>query len=154
MSDLRREFLVYPAYDKRSEDKGQHCVDMLWLVRGELGVVQFRLFTGWSANVIGSPDLGWSELSATSTYMSDYSPERVWPPMPADIGYHSPTPMYEGQQPMDKCEWLPQGFCYYDGSSLNAERYFAILVHQGGEALWMALEEYYVERFIPVGELN
>jgi hypothetical protein len=146
MSELQRELIVYPAYDRRSEGYGQHCVDMLWLVKGELGVIQFRLFTGWSAAVIGKPDLDWSDLHATLPRMYETT-EKVWPPMPADIGYHSPVPKYEGQEPMGKCDLLPQGFCYYDGSGLNADRYFSILVHEGGEALWKALEQYYAELF-------
>lgn len=141
VADLTHEFFIYPAYDKRPE-YGQHCVDMLWLVKGPLGVVQFRLFTGWYPDIIGKPDLPWQELSANKKRYAD----RLDMPMPADIGYHSPKPMYEGQSDME-CSLLPGGHCYYDGSSLNADRYFAILVHEGGEALWKALDAYYHERF-------
>jgi hypothetical protein len=143
-NDLTHEILFYPAYDHRDKDKGQHCVDILWLVRGPLGVIQFRLFTGWSARVIGKPDLEWQALSLSRARYSDA--DAVWPPMPADIGYHSPRPMYEDQSLMD-CDLLPEGKCYYDGSTLNADRYFAIFIHEGGEALWKALDEYYHERF-------
>jgi len=146
MPDLTREFIVHPAYDKRPK-YGQHCVDMLWLLNGPLGVVQFRLFTGWGIQVIGQPTLGWKELSMSRPrYHSVEEHEAISAPMPADIGYHSPKPMYEGQTAMD-CNLIPGGKCYYDGSTLHANRYFAILVHEGGEALWKALEEYYHERF-------
>lgn len=143
MTDLTREFTVYPAYDKRRSNHGQHCVDMLWLVKGPLGAVQFRLYTGWYPDVIGKPTENWQELHASRKHHAD--PLNV--PMPVDIGYHSPKPMYEGQSQMEHCDLLPEGKCYYDGSSLNADRYFAILVHEGGDALWKALEEYYHERF-------
>lgn len=138
---LERVFQVDPAYDKRPE-YGQHCVDMRWYVKGPLGVVQFVLYTGWYADVIGKPDLGWQALATSKKRHADL----LDVPMPADVGYHSPKPMYEGQSPMGDCELLGRP-CYYDGSSLNAGRYFAILVHEGGEALWKALEEYYHERF-------
>jgi hypothetical protein len=146
VADLTRDIVIYPAYDKRPQ-YSQHCVDMVWMLKGPLGIVQFRLFTGWSVRVIGLPTLDWQELSMSRPrYHSPEEHEAVSAPMPADIGYHSPKPMYEDQTSM-KCELLPQGQCYYDGSTLNADRYFAILVHEGGEALWKALEEYYHERF-------
>lgn len=45
--------------------------------------------------------------------------------VPMDLGYHSPAPMYEGHEQLSAtCEWLPGGVCYYDGSSLNAQRPF------------------------------
>lgn len=35
------------------------------------------------------------------------------------IEVHSPTPSYEGQEPMpDHCQWVKGGVCYTDGSSL------------------------------------
>lgn len=49
------------------------------------------------------------------------------------------------------CEYLNGKPCYYDGSSLNAEKYMDILISQGDEALWEALEKYYCETF---GELK
>lgn len=68
-------------------------------------------------------------------------------PQPADLGYHSPVPMYEGQTKRDDCQYLPGGTCYYDGSSLAAESVFNILVEQGSEGVWKHLEEVYNDRF-------
>lgn len=98
-------------------------------------------------------------------------------PMPADIGYHSPKPMYEDQEPMGSkkavytpreptednpmtqniefvdtgtftpCPYLDGRPCYYDGSTLNAERYYEILLREGSEGLWKALDAYYRETF-------
>jgi hypothetical protein len=98
------------------------------LVKGERGVIQFVLFTGW--------------LPAPEEFQ-----ENVNPPLPADIGYHSPMPMYEGQNPMSgKCDVLG-GVCYYDGSSLNARQPFLVLCNSGGEALWKYLEDTYRSKF-------
>lgn len=43
---------------------------------------------------------------------------------------------------MDCC-YLEQGFCFYDGSGLNAEPVMAALFTGGDEAVWSALEDYY-----------
>ena len=112
MSDVKREFEITAAYDKRPK-YGQHCVDMTFYVKGPKGTVQFKLFTGWYPRIIPTPDTLWQELCAPLQV------EEHENPLPADLGYHSPVPMYEGQQLYD-CTLLPEGKCYYDGSGLNA----------------------------------
>jgi hypothetical protein len=111
---------------------------MLFYVIGKCGVIQFMLMTGWSKGCIPPPDTPWQKMRVID--------EECGKPMPADLGYHSPVPMYEGQTKVDSCEFMPDG-CYYDGSSLNADRIFSILVHEGGDAVWAALEQEYHERF-------
>jgi hypothetical protein len=94
-------------------------------------------------------------------------------PMAADIGYHSPEPMYEGQQPIchilrepkfDKttgkitpaiygdpviCPYVDNDIpCYYDGSTLNAEPIYQIFLKKGEEALWRELEKRYEIQFV------
>ena len=72
-------------------------------------------------------------------------------PLPADLGFHSPKPVYKGQRrSSNECQYLDGKPCYYDGSGLNAKRVFGILVKKGGEAVWKELEDYYKETF---GEL-
>jgi len=66
---------------------------------------------------------------------------RAW-----DIGYHSLTPMYEGQTSMAKCK-VTDGDCYYDGSSLQADEYLEILIKEGTDGLWSALEKRFVQTF-------
>jgi hypothetical protein len=99
-------------------------------------------------------------------------------PMPADLGYHSPKPMYEGQPPMGAekfdfenkevlkgatgeiaiptrvqtgtftpCELLDGGPCYYDGSTLNAEPVFEVLLREGSAGVWRELREFYLQTF-------
>lgn len=109
-------------------DGGNHgiaCVHLLFLVRNELGAIQFTLLTGWY------PD--W---------------RKGHPPLPSDLGYHSPLPKYEGQEPASgKCPWLNDKPCYYDGSTLNAEEPFNILITEGESALWKFLEKYHKDTF-------
>lgn len=74
--------------------------DRLWSLTGAEGVVQFRF--GQMA-----PDgNGWI----------------AW-----DLGYHSPTQRFDGQQPIaQECADVPwEGPCYYDGTSLGAKEVLA-----------------------------
>lgn len=53
-----------------------------------------------------------------------------------DLGYHAPSPQYDGQDRMDACHLLPDGHCYYDGSGLNADEQFAARVLTAGPERW------------------
>ena len=140
MEGLTRETVITAAYDKRPK-YGQHCVTMTFYIKGDKGVVQFVLYTGWYPRLIPTPDKPWQELTRTLKL------EEHDHPLPADLGYHSPVPRYEGQSQMDNCKLLPEGKCYYGGSSLNAYRIFSIMVHEGGDKMWEALEEEYLNIF-------
>lgn len=142
--ELRRDFQVRPAYDKRAEGYGQGCAEMTWYVIGPKGAIQFNLLTGWYPHIIKKTTFDdwsdWAELRVRD-------PEPHDKPMPADLGYHSYTPMYEGQDLMTGECHLLKAPCYYDGSGLNANKPFSILVHEGGDRLWEFLEGYYYETF-------
>lgn len=76
-------------------------------------------------------------------------------PIPADLGYHSPKPVYEGQTPIsDSCEYLNDKPCYYDGSGLNAKKVFNTLLEFGSEGVWSYLEDYYKETFLDEREME
>jgi hypothetical protein len=66
-------------------------------------------------------------------------------PMAADLGIHSPEPLYEGQE-KSWCDIVPPE-CYYSGSGLAAESPFEVLMEQGLDALFTFLEAYYYETF-------
>ena len=141
---MKREIRFFPAFDKRHKDPnknyGIHGVNLLFLLKGEKGVIQFLIYTNW-------------QLPHVQAEFDAKIPNARFPylhhrPMAADIGYHSPIPMYEGQNVMaEKCEHLDGKPCYYDGSSLRAEEFFNILRKEGDTGLWKALEEEYKHRF-------
>jgi len=149
MGKFRREIVWTPAYDKRDPNPGKsygiHGVTMTWYLHGSYGVMQFVVYTGWHLKHVDK------ELKCEST-RSGY-PYCARKPMAADIGYHSPVPRYEGQDPMsDICEVLG-GVCYYDGSSLAAEEIFNTLIEKGEEATWKRIEDRYTSTFeVPEGE--
>ena len=120
-----------------------------------------------------------------------------WQPCPADLGYHSRVPMYEGHTAIGSvkyntkqsvelyeglikenllesmseeeklnilipertetgtftpCDYLDGAPCYYDGSGLNADRIYKILLTEGSDGVWRELEEYYEEIFKDIAE--
>jgi len=123
-----------PAFDKRRETPncGIHCVEMRFVLKGPKGAVQFLLYTDWQLPHI------LKEFKARNFHIGV---------MPADLGYHSPTPMYDDQRPMEDCEYLDGRPCYYDGSTLNAERAYKVLAEEGEEGLWGFLSGYYESTF-------
>ncbi len=129
---LRREVKFTPAYDKRSADPkknyGIHCVDLWMYLHGPKGTVQFMVFTGWDLPHV----------------QREHGPRE---PNPADLGYHSHEPMYEGQEPMHSDCHVLGGKCYYDGSGLSAEPVFEVLLREGSDGVWCELERYYDEVF-------
>lgn len=136
---LKREIAFTPAFDKRHSDPkknyGIHGVEMRWYVRGPKGTIQFVVMTGWDLPAVRAERKGNHRTCDLF-------------PMPSDLGYHSPRPMYEDQSPMnDKCEMVEGGVCYYDGSSLGAESVFDLLVKEGHESVWRRLEQEYRKRF-------
>ncbi len=130
------------AFDRRHPDPaknyGMHGVETRFYAIGEGRTVQLVIYTNWMLSDVESDGDGYPFR------------RRGWhdgilcQPMPADLGYHSAVPMYEGQDKMDKCEFIPGG-CYYDGSGLNAYKPTQILVREGGDALWAFLDNYWRE---------
>jgi len=140
---LVHEIVFYPAYDKRNVDPnknyGIHGVDMRWYVKGKKGAVQFVIYTNWYLPEVAK------ELEIKQNRMSTLY-YNFFKPMPADLGYHSPVPHYKDQSCKEDCEVIGKP-CYYDGSTLNAEPVFDILLQEGSEAVWKYLDEYYYEVF-------
>ena len=124
------------AYDKRDPDPnknyGIHGVTIRFVYKGEKGATQFVLYTNWHLPHVTE------ELRNKERFLLE--------PLPADLGYHSPTPQYEGQTQMD-CDLLEGGVCYYDGSSLQADRVYKRLLEDGEDGVWAELEEEYKYRF-------
>lgn len=129
-----------PAFDRRnpnpSKNYGIHGVTLQFFLKGPKGTIQFVVFTNWQLPHV--------EKEHDARCDGSYCFRK---PMAADIGYHSPVPLYEGQEPItDKCEWTG-GVCYYDGSTLCAEPIFERLLREGDDGVWAALEEWYHSRF-------
>lgn len=136
---FERLWYMTPAYDKRnpvpSKNYGIHGVELRMVLKGPLGATQFLLFTNWQLPHVTEEHMarfGGDPSMAKSLYL----------PLPADLGYHWNTPRYEDQTKRE-CEYTASGFCYYDGSGLNAERVYEALLRKGSDGVWRELEDYY-----------
>lgn len=104
--------MTFEFYRKDFSDRGK-VYRITWYLRGPKGVVQLQGLV----------------LPASSSLRKIYADGDLIPVdggmlLPSDLGYHSPVPLYEGQEPIDDdCEVIG-GTCYYEGSSLPAQRPF------------------------------
>ena len=140
---MERKFLCHPAYDKRNPDPkknyGIHGVTMCFYVVGDKGAVSFVLFTNWYLPEV-QEEMDKNPLNPSISYFAHK-------PLPADLGYHSKTPMWEGQESMGECDFLDGAPCYYDGTSIGAADVFEILLRDGSDGIWKELEERYQLHF-------
>lgn len=128
-----------PAWDRRDpnpcKNYGIKSVTLRMTLVGPKGATYFTVYTGWYLPSVIDP-------------MSDERKGHVLQPCPCEVGYHSPTPQYEDQSVCrEHCEFLDGRPCYADSSALAADEMFAVLVAEGGDAVWAKLEENYREYF-------
>jgi hypothetical protein len=140
---MERIVTFEPAYDKRStipgKNYGIHGVEILFLLKGDRGAVQFRLYTNWQLPHV--------QAETAKQPLNRRDPHVFCRPRPTDLGYHSPVPRYEDQTMLtEDCQHIG-GPCYYDGSSLNAYPVFDRLLAEGDKGVWEALEAYYHSTF-------
>ena len=125
----------FGSKDCRPDSGGSHGVHGLqirFIVKGAEGAVQFLLYTDWMPQATGKFPRKWGGAYT----------------MPADLGWHSKTPRYDGQTVIDEhCEFCDGQPCYYDGSGLNATDAMYALVNGGDEGLWKFLSKYYSSVF-------
>lgn len=131
-----RKIEFSPAWDKRNPDPkknyGVHGMEMKFILKGEKGAVQFVIYTNWHLPHV------------SKEFEKDKNASLFLKPLPADVGYHSYVPQYEGQEKIsDNCPYLEGKPCYYDGSGLKAMTLFDLFVELGEEAMWSELEEFY-----------
>ena len=123
-----------PAYDKRPK-YGIHGMELRFVLKGPEGATQFVIYTNWL--------LKHNQKEADARMDREF-PHLVCHPLPADVGYHSPRPIYPEQTFVSKnCEYLDGQPCYYDGSSLQAETLYWQFVEHGEAVVWKELEERY-----------
>ncbi len=120
---MERETKVTPAWDSGTREKGRHCCDLLFILRGDKGVLLFEVYTGWY--------LGLGQNYASS---------------PSKVAYHGYQPVHGEDVPNWECELLGGKPCY-SGSCCCGREMFQVLVEGGTEGLWEEMEKLYVELF-------
>jgi len=134
-----------PGYDSGTRERGIGSMQIRFVLKGELGAVQILFGTDWYPRSA-------QERLHTMGLDRLYSEYLHMKPDAWDVGYHSPTPQYEGHTPSsDSCEFLDGKPCYYDGSSLAADPVRDAFLEKGEESVWAVAKDRYIELF---GELR
>lgn len=141
---LIKQINFNPAFDKRSsipsKNYGIHGVDMIWsLGHPKQGYITWTVFTNWYLPEVQK------ELEVQP--INPRFPHLFFLPQPADLGYHSLVPQFEGQKPVKNCKLLDNQDCYCDGSGLVAQEVFNLLVKEGQESVWKFILEQWKYRF-------
>lgn len=139
MNKFRREIQMIDPFDKRDDDPkknyGISALQIRMLLHGEHATMQFLFSTGMHL-----PNVMKENLKKGAHLF-----ELLNRPMGYDVGYHADVPQWEGHEPMEKCDVRPQGTCYYDGSSLQADNLLKVYFKKGQDAVWKKLEQLYKE---------
>jgi len=118
-----------------SSNYGRASMNIRFLLHGPQGSVQFL----WSTGITPERAVQPGKCGAREEWMHIA-------PMGYDLGYHADAPQYEGHGSYE-CGFRPGGECYYDGSSLAADRILELFLTKGEDAMWAALRERYDSQF-------
>jgi len=139
-----RTLQMIPPFDKRhsepSKNYGIHGMEIRFELIKNNRAVQFVVYSN-----IFLPHL-YDEWDNNKENRIKSHLRLFFKPLGADVGYHSPTSMYESQN-SDDCHLLKGGKCYYDGSGLKAEKWVDIWLKEGNDKIWEMLEEEWKEVF-------
>jgi hypothetical protein len=143
---LERIVRFFPAFDKRNPDPSKNCgigaVRCIMVLKGNDRAVHFVFSTGMYLPETMQEYAKDGRLTPTKSSFS----ERYYimnSPMGYDVGYHDIKRHFKGQHvSKDNCDWIGRP-CYGDGSALQSDRFMDMLLRQGDEAIWTALEEEY-----------
>lgn len=124
--------------------RGQHGMDIRFVLVGPHGASQFLMNTSWTP--LGQVDAGVDREPCHVDYWrtsGSYRSGTVTPPTGFDLGYHWRTPLYEDQTRMDNCDYLGGAPCYYDGSGLVADDVLKDFISHGEPGVWRWLVKRY-----------
>lgn len=173
MKMLERIVEFTPAFDKRDPDPQKNFgiggVDLRMVLKGPEGAVQFLLLTQWMLpNVQAELDARATPRSLSRPIAADLGYHSRTPrydgqkPMGSEKydlkalsrnlramanGGGEPEVVSHPTGTFTPCEYLDGEPCYYDGSGLNADRIWLVLLHEGSEGVWRELEQYYADVF-------
>lgn len=145
---FRRIVKFEPGYNYLHETgpqrRGQHGMQMRFVLVGPHGATQFLMSTGWTPLGIVDNEPGYGQVCHIDHQVPLYGGfDVVNPPTGFDLGYHWRTPLYEGQTDMGGCTYLGGDPCFYDGSGLAAENVLREFIKEGERAVWRWLGKRY-----------
>lgn len=116
----------FPRGDGRNHGIGTEVIEMAAIGKHTSGLVAVN-FTYATGRTLG--------VTPLSPSLRNYYPSAH------DLGQHASVASYEGQYQSPYCSHIG-GTCFYDGSSLAADRYLEALERSGKQAVWDMLDDY------------
>lgn len=126
-----REIKVEKAWIKEPPDRGQHCAELRFLLKGPKATLILGIYTGWLIN------------QRDKQYLVN---DANYPSIPAWVEYHSKRSVKEGDTLRDSCEFLDGKPCYHDSLCCSTEL-FNHLTEHGSDGLFEEMERLYHQLF-------
>lgn len=135
---FKREIVFSPAFDKRNPDPTKNygicAITIAFNLSSSRGTLVLRLLTNQ-----GLPETVKEYNEKGGIFTWKY---QAWGLGSLDM--HSFKPHFVGHQKSSrKCDFIGKKYCYVDGSCLAAEKMADILLREGTEGLWNAMEKRY-----------
>jgi len=135
---FERILRIVPPFDRRNHPDGNfgiHGMEIIFVLKRNKRAVSFTIFTA-----IHLPHV-WEDLKPKIAESLRQGIDVAIPEnMGADVGYHSPEPMYPEQTVMDRECPYTDGICYYDGSGLRAQGWYDAWLEEGTDRIWEKME--------------
>lgn len=153
MSGLERRIRFYPGYNYLHEigpkARGQHGMEIHFTLLGELGAVDVGFSTHWTplGEVDKDKKFSGRDPAVHCDYEDPWGYGTVSPPSGIVVGIHRATPFPHDPEAefntRGKCELLPGGECYWDGSYTAADPILKAFIEEGEEPVWKELAGWY-----------
>lgn len=133
-----RYLTLKPPFDKRNpnpkKDYGIHGMDLIMVLSKNNKAVEFSAFLPVHLTHVVK------ELALKKDCHFFFEG------MGANVGYHSPYPIYENQYLHKDCRYIGCD-CYCNGSSLRADEWYQVFLKEGVDKIWEMLESYWLDMF-------
>jgi hypothetical protein len=146
VSSFTREVKALASYDHRDEPGsrlGAHGVDLVFILRGELGAITASISTGWMAKPLAHAMARPAGLNERLDKPGVDRGLRDLYPSGRYVGSHSLVNRSEYMTGPTACDWLDGAPCYDDGSFTAGGEVMELLVTGGSDAVFERLERYY-----------
>lgn len=131
---LAQTIKVMPGYDRRAQNESYHGCEIVFILRGNRGVLVFASVTDWFPK------------NVQEQYMNGIQRTNVIgvQPKPAEFVWHSfePTKLPHPVQHTD-CPYSTNGVCYTSNSIHTAEYLRDVLIKEGSEGVWREMAQRY-----------
>lgn len=145
--EFKRQLVIKPGHHwpggNGRRDYGNGSVTFTFYLTGPKGAVECQFGTNWM------PEAARNDVAMRRAIhgLRPDTPEEYGKPRGHYLGYHSPTPKFEGQESSGKCDFLGGSECYRDGSYCAADNLIEGFLNGGDDWVWDRLEAYYRSLF-------